>query len=381
MTYNRTTPIFDHLCRAAKKHRILILYGGSSSSKTVSILQYLTIYAIKHPKKVITLVAESYPVLKKTLIQDWKTIIMGDYFDRRRWNGTDMTYTFPSGSQFQFMPADDESRYHGPRRDVLYLDEVFYIKKGVYDQASIRTRELIIMSFNPRAEFWVRQLMDEQDTWVNHSTYTDNPFVEEAIKQELEKRIKTDPNFHRVYALGLWGSLEGLIFSEGKHWDVTTEWPTDYRQNISGLDFGYSIDPAALVDIRYSNGQLYIKERLYRLEMLNSDIAPLLDGLTIADSAEPKSIAELQRLKCEVLPSVKGKDSINAGLQLMKQFKINVTNDSLNLIKELRSYQWDEDRHGEQLTKPIDTDNHLIDASRYAINHLFAGRKEFTIVA
>lgn len=379
MTSNRFTSVFDDLRKAIKQHRTLVLYGGSSSSKTISILQYLTIYAIKYPNKVITLVAESYPVLKKTLIQDWKTIIMGDYFDRRRWNGTDMTYTYESGSQFQFMPADDESRYHGPRRDVLYLDEVFYIKKGVYDQASIRTREKVIMSFNPRAEFWVRYLMDEAETWVHHSTYTDNPYVEQTIIDELEKRIKTDPNFHRVYTLGLWGSLEGLIFKEGTHWVITTDWPEDFKQEIYGLDFGYSIDPAALVHIRYANGQLYIKELLYRREMLNSDISEHLNGLTIADSAEPKSIAELQKLGHKVLGSVKGKDSINSGIQLMKQFKINVTNDSLNLIKELRSYQWDEDRHGEQLTKPIDRDQHAIDASRYAINHLFAGRGEFTL--
>ena len=379
MTKFLITPIYKELSKAWDKHRLFVLYGGSSSSKTITALQKLVIYAYKNKNRVITLSAESLPVMKKTIINDFKTIVMGPLFDVKRWNTTDATYTFETGSRFQFVPADDEVRFHAMRQDILYLDEAFYIKKAIYDQASIRTREKIIATFNPRAVFWLKDLMDEPETFVHHSTYRDNPFVEQTIKDELDKRAKTDVNFHRVYNLGLWGSLEGLIFQEGVHWDTTDEWPADFKKERLGLDFGYSVDPAAIIHIRYHNGEIYLREVMYRREMLNSDIAPYLEIPTIADSAEPKSIAELVRLGKDVKPSVKGPDSINSGIQLLKQFKMNVTSDSLNLIKEFRSYTWQENRQGEVLTKPIDKFNHCIDAVRYGVNDMFVERPFWVI--
>lgn len=369
-----------HVYKRLKKNwhnRYIIAYGGSSSSKSISILQHLTLYAYRNKNKRITISAESLPVLKKTIIPDWKEHVMQALYDPRMFNLSEMVYRFPTGSIFQFIPADDSSRWHGLRQHICYFDELYHIKKSIYDQADIRTSEKIISSFNPVSGFWVQDNFNDPSTYVDHSTYKDNPYISQQIIDALEKRISTDKNFYDVYVRGLFGSLEGIIFQEGVHWQTTNEWPEDFKDEIWGLDLGFSIDPAALIHIRYSNGELYLKEELYSTNMTNADIFPYLKGLTIYDSAEPKSGEELRRLGANVKPSVKGKDSINNGIQLLKQFKLNIHNESLNLIKELRNYTWAENRQGEQLSKPIDAYCDCIDAARYGIKHMFSRKEVF----
>lgn len=373
------TDVYHKTVEAAKTHRIIINYGGSSSSKTISVLQLLTRIAISRPSMRFTLVAESVPVIKKTILADWRDLVMQGLWQRHRFNKTDMIYTFVNGSTFSFVPADDDSRFHGPRQDYLMLDEAFNIKKNIFDQAEVRTRRKIFITFNPTSVFWAKELFDLQNTAVIHSTYRDNPYVEQAVIHSLERRAKSDTNFYNVYTLGQWGSLEGVIFKEGVHWKLCDKMPQDHKKRFYGLDFGFSVDPAAICDVIYADGQLWVRELLYRKEMLNSDIAKYLDEITIADSAEPKSILELRILGKEVHPAPKGPDSVNNGLNLMKEFTINVTRDSINLIKELRNYKWAEDRHGEQLKKPVDHDNHLIDAIRYAVMHMFQKNIGFTL--
>jgi len=318
------------------------------------------------------------PVLKKTVIPDIRQHIMAGYWDDKNWNGTDMIYRFPNGTVFQFIPSDSEDRWHGLRSHIVYFDELFYIKKSIFMQASIRTSERIFASFNPVSKFWITDFWDDKETEILHSTYKDNPYLSETVINALETRISKDENFRRVYLLGQWGSLEGLIFKEGVHWDIIPDevYPLEYKKRVVGLDFGYSIDPAAMVDVRYQNGEIWLDELLYKREMLNSDLFTMInkDMRVVADSAEPKSIAELKMMGADVRPSVKGKDSINSGISLIKEFRIHVTASSVNMIKELRSYRWDENRQGETLTKPIDDWNHLCDATRYALGDMMNGK-------
>lgn len=362
--------------------RYIIAYGGSSSSKSISILQKLTLYALANKKKRITISAESLPVLKKTVLPDWKQHVMTDLYNPKALNKQDMVYTFPSGSIFQFVPADDAARWHGLRQDIVYFDELFYIKKDIYDNADIRTEFKVISSFNPVSKFWITDNFDDPNTYVDHSTYKDNPYLKQSIIDALEKRIKTDENFYNVYVLGKFGSLEGLIFDEGKNWNKTTDWPKEYKKRVIAGDFGYSVDPTAILDIRFSGGIIYVKELAYKTELLNSDIAGIIKPLetrTVFDSAEPKSIAEIRKHGVDIYPSQKGRDSINNGIDLIKQFNVKIHNSSLNLIKELRNYSWAIDRQGQQLGKPIERYNHAIDALRYGIFDLF-NRKEIKFI-
>ena len=365
--------------------RYLIFKGGSSSSKTISILQGLTIYALQTPNSVITLSAESLPVVKKTLLVDWKKIVMQDLYQDNRFNKTEMVYTFPNKSIFQFVPADDEHRWHGMRQDITYFDEINHIRKAVYDQADIRTKVKVISSFNPTNMFWLADSFEDVNTYVDHSTYHDNPFITQSIIDALEKRISTDSNFYKVYVLGEWGSLEGLVYEEGTNWSIVDSLPDSYDKRVLAVDFGYSNDPASILDIRYFRGELFVDEVAYRTGMLNSDIHRELMQVdpnlkAIADSAEPKSIDEIFRLGYDINPSVKGRDSINSGISLVKEYKVNVTSRSINTIKELRKYNWSKDKNGSLLSKPIDNFNHSLDALRYGVVDMMNVKTEFTLV-
>ena len=376
----RPTDVYKNLFEAAKYangKRVIASYGGSSSSKTISNLQLLTHIANTHPEpQVITIVGESIPVLKRSVIRDWKTVVMSDSYTEGRLNRNELLYTFPGGSIFQFIPADQEERFYAMRHDYVMVDEAFNISKGIFDQIEIRTRKKIFLTWNPVAEFWGKKLEDRDDAVVLHSTYKDNPFVEDTIIQSLERRAQTDENFYRVFVLGEYGSYEGLVFKEGVNWAKCKKLPKDYKRRVIGLDFGFSQDPTSILDIRYSEGEIWIDEVDFRPNMLNDEIGAILkdqgprDLEVIADSAEPKSIAEIRRLGVNIQPCIKGPDSINYGIRTMKGYKMNITERSLNTIKEFRSYSYGKTKDGSFTPKPVDNWNHSIDAARYGITHI-----------
>ena len=372
----KTTKVFNRLIN--NKKRINIFYGGSSSSKTISVLQYLTLYAFKYPNKRITLSSESTPKMKITIIRDWIEIVMKDLFDQKSFNKTDGVYKFPNGSTFTFVGADNPERFKGPRQHIMYFDEVNHIQEEIFNQADIRTDEMVFVSFNPASKFWIEKYWDNEDTYVDHSTYKDNPFISDDIIKALKKRELTDPNFYNVYTLGNWGNLEGLIFKEGVNWHLTNIFPEDFKKEKYGLDFGFSIDPSAIVHLRYHDGDIYVKEILYQKGLLNSELAEYLTDIqTVADSAEPKSIEEIKRLGKDIIPAMKGPDSIRNGIKKIKEFNIYITRDSLNLIKEFRNYKYATNKDGENLNKPIDDWNHGIDAIRYALQDMMGEKIVF----
>ena len=368
----RTTDIFTKLVKAAKSNRYLILYGGSSSSKTISILQYLYLYALKFRQKRIRIVAESVPVLKKGVIRDLQDVVMKELWEDKRYNKSDMVYRFYNGSTFEFVSGGEIGRFKGPRYNITYFDEVNHIAEEVYDQADIRTSHLMISSFNPTSRFWLADRFEAEKTYVHHSTVLDNPYVGKEIVDALKAKAETNQNFYNVYFLGHWGSLEGLIFKEGINWTTVGEMPSAYSKRRLAVDFGFSNDPTAVVDVMLTaDGELYVDEVEYKRRMINSDIYDTVsrhcpDCRVIADSAEPKSIEEIYRMGTDIHPSVKGRDSINSGINLLKEYKMRITERSVNVIDELRNYKWAEDKEGQQLDKPIDDFNHSIDALRYA---------------
>ena len=373
----KESQVLEDIANVADK-RIICLYGGSSSSKTISALQYLTTWALESPDPlVLTVIGESIPVLKKSVIRDWQRVVMRRVFDRNRFNKLELTYTFDNGSLLQFIPADEEARFYSIRHDIVLIDEAYHVTKGIFDQVEIRTRKQILLTWNPVSPFWATKLEDERDdVAVIHATYHKNPFVEQAIIDSLERRAKTDPNFYRVFVLGKYGTLEGLIFKQYTHWNKCDEMPEDFKRRILVLDYGFTNDPTAILDLRYSDGEFWVDELEYKPGMFNSDIFNLLQPITgkrmevIADSAEPKSNAELRKMGLNVIPSVKGPDSVKYGINTMKGFKLNVTKSSLNTIKELRNYSWKKDRQGEFTGEPVDNWNHSCDCARYIISHI-----------
>jgi phage terminase large subunit len=356
----------------ALKRRTKIIQGGSSASKTYSILAVLIDKATRIAGLEISVVAESIPHLRRGALKDFLKILKWtNRFNDEQFNKSLLTYNFKNGSVFEFFSADDSSKLRGARRDILYINECNNVTFESYNELSIRTKKEVFLDFNPANEFWVHtELKDEPDADFIILTYKDNEALDNSIVEQIEKnheKASTSTywaNWWRVYGLGEIGMLEGVIFSNWKQIDSI---PSDARLIGIGLDFGYTNDPTAAVEVYTWNGKRILNELVYRTGMINSDIAKILpDSCPIyADSSEPKSIEEIRRYGKTIKGVTKGKDSINFGIQIMQSQEYLVTSNSVNLIKELRGYIWDTDKTGVRLNKPIDFNNHSIDAIRY----------------
>lgn len=356
----------------ALKKRIKIIQGGTSAGKTYGILPVLITKAATYPRTEISVVAESIPHLRRGALKDFLRIMKDTnrYFDER-FNKTLLRYEFANGSFIEFFSADDSSKLRGARRDILYINECNNVLFESYNELAIRTKKEVYLDFNPANEFWVhKELKDEPDSDFLILTYKDNEALDKAIVDQIEKNREKAvtstywANWWRVYGLGEIGSLEGVIFS---NWKTIDTIPNDAKLIGIGLDFGYTNDPTAIIEIYNYNNTRIINELKYQTGLLNSDIAKLLpkDVIVYADSSEPKSIEEIRRYGITIKGVTKGKDSINYGIDVMQRQNYLVTSNSTNLIKELRSYTWDVDKQGTRLNKPIDNFNHAIDALRY----------------
>jgi phage terminase large subunit len=356
----------------ALKKRIKIIQGGTSAGKTYGILPILITKAATYPRLEISVVAESIPHLRRGALKDFLKIMKetGRYFEER-FNRTLLRYEFGNGSVIEFFSADDSSKLRGARRDILYINECNNVTFESYNELSIRTKKEVYLDFNPANEFWVhKELKDEPESDFLILTYIDNEALDNSIVQQIEKnrdKAATSAywsNWWKVYGLGELGSLEGVIFS---NWKTIDTIPTEAKLVGIGLDFGYTNDPTAIIEIYNYNNTRIVNQVKYQTGLLNSDIAKVLpkDVIVYADSSEPKSIEEIRRYGITIKGVTKGKDSINYGIDVMQRQNYLVTSNSTDLIKELRSYTWDVDKQGTRLNKPIDNFNHAIDALRY----------------
>lgn len=364
--------------------RVKIIQGGTSAGKTIAILLYL-IDKAQSQKKSISTVSESYPHLKRGAMRDFFNILLehGYYRDLLH-NKTDSIYNFETGSFMEFFGADQPDKVRGPRRDILFINEANNVLYGVYDQLEVRTKDEVIIDYNPTNEFWVHEhVMPYVDYDFLKLTYKDNEALDEAIVQSIESR-KHNENWWRVYGLGELGNKEGQVYDD---WEQIETIPDEARLVRHVLDFGYTNDPSAIVDIYQWNSGFIVDEQLYATSQKNKPLANKLrelegldpvqeDGkyvgstkiLTIADSAEPKSIDEIKSFGVNIMGAIKGSDSVDFGIQVVQDQKMYVTKRSTNIIKEVRNYLWKVDkRTGNNLNIPIDDFNHSLDAIRYGI--------------
>jgi phage terminase large subunit len=356
------------------KKKIRAVQGGTSSSKTISILLYLIDLAQKDKTPTLTsIISESLPHLKRGVIRDFKNIMKGHhYWKEERWSETNKSYEFETRSEIEFFPADDDSKLRGGRRDRAFLNEVNNLKLEAFDEIEVRTKEFIFLDWNPTSEFWfyteIKGKRDDVDFIILN--YLDNEACPPEIRASIEAR-KNRKGWWQVYGLGQLGEIEGKIYSD---WQLTDEIPHEARLERRGLDFGYTNDPTAIVDIYYYNGAYILNEVCYQKGLLNKPIADVISNLQnvlcIADSAEPKSIDELRLYGVNILPASKGPGSIKRGIAYVQQQKIFVTKQSTNLIKEYRNYLWATDKDGKITQEPEGGNDHCLDAVRYALDSI-----------
>ena len=360
----------------ALKKRKKVIQGGTSAGKTFGILPILIDRCVRTPMLETSVVSESIPHLRRGAMKDFLKIMIatGRYIDSH-WNRSGLKYTFMNGSYIEFFSVEQPDKLRGARRHVLYVNEANNIPFDAYNQLAIRTSGDIWIDFNPTANFWAhKEVAIEDDVDFITLTYLDNEALPETIVKDIESaRDKAKDsaywsNWWQVYGLGQVGSLDGVCITGWKEIKL----PEEARLLCMGMDFGYSNDPTTLIALYKFNDAYIFDEVIYQKKLLNSDISDLLkthdvNSVIYADSAEPKSIAEIRTYGHKILPCTKGKDSIVYGINLINQNKIFITNRSTNLLKELQSYTWMKDREGNTINKPIDAFNHCIDACRYAI--------------
>ena len=355
------------------KKRIKGIAGGTSAGKTISIIQILIDKAQRDKSPTLTsITSESMPHLKRGCIKDFLSIMEEhNYFNPDRWNKTDFTYTFETGSKIEFFSLDMPHKVRGPRRERLFINEANNIPLETFDQLEIRTKDEIWLDWNPTQEFWFyTDVSKRDDADFEILTYKDNEGLDDNIIQSIERR-KDNKNWWLVYGLGQLGEVEGKIY---KDWAIIDEIPHEARLERYGLDFGYSNDPTAIIGVYRYNGGFILDEVTFLTGLKNNQIADILKNqpmaLTIADSSEPKSIDEIASYGIGILGCDKGQGSVNKGIDYVQQQRISMTKRSTNLIKEYRNYMWKTDKDGKIINEPDAGFDHAMDALRYAINDL-----------
>lgn len=356
----------------ALKKRIRVVQGGSSAGKTIAIMLILIDIAQSQKNKLISVVSESMPHLRRGAMKDFLLIMKShNYYKDDLWNKTIFTYDFESGSRIEFFSADTSDKVRGPRRDILFINESNNISYETYTQLSIRTNDFIFLDYNPVSEYWVHtEVIPKVDNDFVIITYKDNEALPPQIVQEIESR-KDNKNFWSVYGLGEIGESEGKVYRD---WQIIDEIPHEARLERYGMDFGYTNDPSTIVGIYKYNSGFIVDEVCYQKGLSNKQLADILNNqvkvVTVADSAEPKSIDEISSYGVAIIPSQKGPGSVLQGIQYVQSQRISVTKHSLNVIKEYRNFLWQTDRDGKIVNEPERIFKHSMDAISYAMNSL-----------
>jgi len=384
--FKRTTAINKLLKLKARKK---VIQGGTSSGKTYAIIPILINKLTKTERLKCTIVAETLPSVKEGALDIFKTILVDtNRWIDDHWNASSLTYTFWNKSRIQFKSYDTVGKAKASgKRDILFLNEANHIPYNIADALMIRAKETWI-DFNPDNEFWAhKEVLKEPNSEFILINYPDNEAIPKETLEDL--LIKKDKAFHnieydypeiynpknikneywanwcKVYIYGQVGNLEGVIFN---NYEIIKTIPKEARLIGLGLDFGYSNDPTAIIEIYKYNDKRILNEVCYEKGLMNSQIAKRIktNVPVYCDSAEPKSIRELRQYNVKAFGVTKGADSIRFGINTMQDQNYLVTETSTNLIDELRKYCWDKDRKtNETLNKPIDDFNHAIDAVRY----------------
>ena len=355
------------------KERTVVNQGGTSSGKTYSLMQVLYVLAMSESAQVITIVGQDVPNLKKGAYRDANTIRNNNPI-LQKWfpdvNEGERLIKCVNGSILEFSSFKDAQDAKSGKRDYLFINEANGISYEIYWQLAMRTRKKVFLDYNPSARFWVHdEVIGRENVKLIISDHRKNYF----LTKEEHDRIEgiEDKELWKVYARGLTGMIEGLVLT---NWDICDQLPPEeeWKMSCFGLDFGFTNDPSALERVVLAHGELWIDELIYSTGLTNPDIAVRAkeQGVSsqqqiIADCAEPKSIRELQAAGLWVTPSTQGNDSIVAGLDILKRYRLHVTRRSQGLISNLRAYKWGKDKDGNNTNKPEDKNNHGIDAIRY----------------
>lgn len=377
----QTTKIYSQVNEAIKQGFTTVSAQGSSrSSKTYNILIWLIVNLLQSPKTRLSIVRATLPALKRTVFVDFKEILYKmQIFDEKALNKSEFIYHFPNGSWVEFFSTDSEQKLRGSKRDILYVNEANELKFIEWQQLKMRTTKFAIVDYNPSFsdDHWLCDVNKDKRTFHFISTYKDNPFLEQTIIDEIESLQHKNQSLWQVYGLGQQAMIEGLVFEKIT---IAPEIPQWVNKRFIGMDFGFTQDPTAIVEVAFFENKIYVDEIIYQTKMLTSDIISVLKNYKsykiISESADPRLVQEIYNAGVNIHPVTKGQGSVMEGISKMLELEICITQSSENIIKEFKNYTYSQDKEGKWLNIPIDNFNHGIDAIRYVILEEILGKNK-----
>ncbi len=371
----QTIDEFGNFFLENENSEILLLYGGAGSGKSYSTAIWLLEKALKERNKRFLITRKTLPSLKVSCLQLFREFL-SKYNLPYEFNKSELEMVINT-NQILFKSLDNADKIKSAEFNYIWAEEATELTHQDYLQLRLRLRRKndlnnqIITTFNPIDQFhWLKtKVLDREKVSSFQSNYKMNPFLSREYIEQLEGLAEVDENYYRIYALGEWGVLKNLIYS---NWDVVDRIPEDYDEIVCGLDFGY-VHPTALIEVRIKENEAWARELIYQSHLTNNDLIENMKGKVdkgtpiYADSTEPQRIQEIYRAGFNIYPAEK---SVSFGINRVKQYKIHALSDSVNLIKELRSYKWREDKEGKILEEPVKFNDHAMDAMRYALASL-----------
>jgi phage terminase large subunit len=360
---------------------IISCQGSSRSGKTYNILIKLITYILEHENTRLSIVRKTLPALKGSVLIDFKEILIKmEIWDDKSFNKTELIYKLPNGSWVEFFSTDDEQKIRGRKRGILFANEANELSYLEWQQLIMRTTQFAVLDYNPSfsEDHWIEQVNKDPDCFHFISTYKDNPFLEQKIIDDIEKLRDKNKSLWTVYGLGLRAVIEGRIFT---NYEIVPEIPEWVKKRWVGMDFGYTNDPTAILNVALHNDDLYLDEICYRTMMLTKDIVKVLktdcqDKKIISESADPRLLTEIYNAGLNIHPVQKFGGSVEAGITKMQEFRIKITKRSTNIKKEIDNYVYAQDREGKYLNEPVDEFNHAMDGARYVVLSEIIGRNK-----
>ena len=369
--------------------RYIFLRGSSRSGKTRAAVQTLILEALVNPSTTITIARETQVSIKNTILVDFQDEMMKlDLWEDKSYNKVDMVYRFDNSSVVRFIGLDDKTgKLRGMKSDIVMVDEVNTIEMNSFVQLDIRCEKYILTAYNPEipTDWWGLDYEQKDNGCVLISTWRDNAFLEQRIIDSINSLRETDMDLWLIYSESQIVPPREIVYQKPEIYD---EEPQGIKYTYFGIDFGFSSDPCAVIQVKVKDKELYVRELIYQQGLTNDDLLHIIRNECnldrthdiVADSAEPKSIEELNRGGLKVRGVSKGANSVLFGIQKVRQHKIFVHRDSHNLIQEFDNYRYKKDRSG-RVTNQTQGMDHLLDALRYVVAEFIDNKpKKFAII-
>lgn len=369
----KATVVFEKNWEAINSDaRFIVNQGGSRSSKTYSICQALTIFCLNNPNTVVSIIRKTSPALMATVARDFFEVLKSlSIYDENNYSKMERIYTFDNGSMVEFFSADDSQKLRGRKRDIAWINEANELLYDDFQQINLRTSNKIVVDFNPSEIDSYLYAFPQDKSVMIHSTYKDNPFLEQRLIDEIENYKNTDEDYYTIFALGQRAYSRENVY---KRWDLSNTRPEHLTNFIYGIDYGYQ-HPTAMVKLWYNTKEreVFIEELIYESHLTSNDIVARMNDLNIdksvvivSETARPEIIADIRQSGYRIVEAIK---DVKDGINTVKTFKTLVSTSAHNIQKENQNYKYK--KYNGVVTEEVVKDyDHAMDAIRYGLMYV-----------